>query len=243
MAFSGNPNARHAGRPAEWIFTLGRNKDRPPPDRPSPGGGGAGGAGGTGGARQRKKVEVYPDPTALEGPDTLIVEDGKKRTFEYMLNAEDAFLSSGRGVLEFETDHPVIDVQTGIVVRNLRDGYVKVQLVVPEGAAEGTFKLTATLAGWQKSSGGLGPVLTYETALEVVDEIQNSGGNKTKSTGDKAADGAQVAVLWSNGLPRTATGRSARHAAKASISAPGPRTNTASRPPKNLTRKISRSRG
>lgn len=162
------------------------------------GGGGAGGAGGTGGARQRKKVEVYPDPTALEGPDTLIVEDGKKRTFEYMLNAEDSFLSSGRGVLEFETDHPEIDVQTGIVVRNLRDGYVKVQLVVPEGAAEGKFKLTATLAGWQKSSGGLGPVLTYETTLEVVDEIQSSGGNKTKTTGDKAADGAQVAVLWSN---------------------------------------------
>jgi hypothetical protein len=160
---------------------------------------GKGGGPGGGGPRPRKAVETYPDPTTLEGPDKLIVADGKVRLVTYMLNAEDTFLDSGRGALEFECDHPDIDVSHHVVVGKLRDGYVRVQLQVPEGAAEGQYALKAHLRDWAKASGGLGAAMDYSTVLEVVDEISapNTGAG-TKKGSKGAGDGADVAVLWQN---------------------------------------------
>ncbi len=162
------------------------------------GGSGGGRPTGSGGARFRKKVDTYPDPTTLEGPDKLIVEDGKVRYLEYMLNAVDDFIDSGRGELTFETDHPDIDPTKHIAVGRLRDGYLRVQLQVPEGAAEGEFKLLAHLKDWHKAAGGIGPALAYPTTLVVVDEMpsHNGGGSGTGSKG--AGEGSVVAVLWTN---------------------------------------------
>lgn len=162
------------------------------------GSGAAGGGlpGGSGGPRFRKKVETYPDPTTLEGPDKLIVEDGKVRYLAYMLNAVDDFLDSGRGTLKFETDHPDIVTSKEIVVGRLRDGYVRVQLQVPEGAAEGDFKLIARLEDWHKASGGVGPALRYTTELVVVDEMPSRNGAGPGAGGKGAGEGGQVAVLW-----------------------------------------------
>jgi hypothetical protein len=157
---------------------------------------GGGASGGRGGPRFRKKVETYPDPTTLEGPDKLIVEDGKVRYLAYMLNAVDDFLDSGRGTLRFETDHPDIDPVKHTVVGRLRDGYVRVQLSVPEGAAEGNFKLTTHLRDWHKSSGGIGPNLSYATELLVVDEMPSRDGAGPNAGSTGASEGGQVAVLW-----------------------------------------------
>ena len=162
----------------------------------APGTSGGGAGGGRGGPRFRKKVETYPDPTTLEGPDELIVEDGKVRYLVYMLNAVDDFLDSGRGTLTFETDHPDIAVGKEIVVGRLRDGYVRVQLQIPEGAAEGDFKLTARLEGWHRASGGVGPTLSYPTTLVVVDEMPSRNGHGSGTGGKGAGEGAQVALLW-----------------------------------------------
>jgi len=155
-----------------------------------------GGSAGNGGPRHRKKVETYPDPTTLEGPDKLIVEDGKVRYLVYMLNAVDDFLDSGRGALSFETNHPDIDPLKHIAVGRLRDGYVRVQLQVPEGAAEGEFSLMTRLKDWHKASGGIGAELRYETKLVVVDEIQKPTGAGRQSGTKGAGEGALVAVLW-----------------------------------------------
>jgi hypothetical protein len=161
------------------------------------GGGGAGGGGntGNGGPRPRKKVETYTDPTTLEGPDRIIVEDGKVRNLQYMINAKDDFLDSGRGKLIFETDHPDIDPTQHIAVGRLRDGYLRLQLVVPEGATEGQFKLDVHL-DWQKASGGLGPTMGYTTVIEVVDEIGKGGAGGGKKGNKGGSGGAQVAVIW-----------------------------------------------
>jgi hypothetical protein len=157
---------------------------------------GGGGPTGTGGARHRKKVETYPDPTTLEGPDKLIVEDGKVRYLEYMLNAVDDFIDSKRGALTFATDHPDIEPVKHIVTGRLRDGYVRVQLQVPEGAAEGDYKLTATLKDWHRKAGGIGPELSYETILKVVDEMPSRTG-AGNGNGAKGADqGGTIGVLW-----------------------------------------------
>lgn len=157
---------------------------------------GNGAAGGGGGPRFRKKVETYRDPTTLEGPDKLIVEDGKVRSLTYMLNAVDDFLDSGRGMLGFETDHPDIRPGKHIVVGRLRDGYVRVQLQLPEGAAEGEFTLITRLADWHTSSGSIGPTFSYSTDLVVVDEMPSRNGADPRSAGKGAAEGGQVAVLW-----------------------------------------------
>lgn len=159
--------------------------------------GGGGGPGGAGGRRRRRKVETYPDPTTLEGPDRLIVEDGKLRLLFYMLNAEDDFFDSGRGELTFDCDHPDVDVDRHLVVGRLRDGYVRVQLQVPEGAAEGTYELTAHLRDWHKAAGGIGPPMEYATKLEVVDEIvpPNTGSGTGKGK-QGASTGPNVAVIW-----------------------------------------------
>ncbi|ODQ99158.1 hypothetical protein BHQ21_25465 [Mycobacterium sherrisii] len=175
------------------------------------GGSGGGSGSGKGGPRQRKKVETYADPTTLEGPDKIIVEDGKVRYLQYMINAVDDFLDSKRGELTFETDHPDIDVSKHVVVGRLRDGYVRVQLQVPEGAAQGEYKLGVEL-NWQKSAGGIGVPMRYTTIVEVVDEIGKGGaGGKAGKKG--AGEGSNVAVIWStpekygeglnNGVPGT----------------------------------------
>lgn len=155
------------------------------------------GPGGNGGKRKRKKVPTYPDPTALEGPDRLIVEDGRVRLLSYMLNAEDAFFDSRRGTFAFECDHPRIDVEKHLVVGRLRDGYVRVQLQVPEGAEEGEYSLVVRLADWHKAAGGVGAPMEYRTKLAVVDELNRPRTGAGKSKGGKgSAGGANVAVLW-----------------------------------------------
>jgi hypothetical protein len=151
---------------------------------------------GPGGRGKRKKVETYPDPTTLEGPDKLIMVDGKVRYLEYMLNAVDDFLESGRGALIFETNHPEIVPSKHIVVGRLRDGYVRVQLEVPEGAAQGEFSLTASLGEWHKAAGGLGARMHYQTSLNVVDELPPRKGPGTSNGSKGAGEGGYVAVIW-----------------------------------------------
>lgn len=158
---------------------------------------GSGAGSGNGGARRRKKVETYPDPTTLEGPDRIIVEDGKVRLLAYMLNAEDKFFDSGRGKFSFECDHPDIDIHKHIVVGRLRDGYVRVQLQVPEGAAEGDYELIVQLVDWHKDAGGIGAPMEYKTKVQVVDEVPKPKTGAGSSKGGKGpGDGAHVAVLW-----------------------------------------------
>lgn len=68
---------------------------------------------------------------------------------------------------------------------------------MPEGAAEGTYALHARLAGWHKASGGTGPSLSYETKLDVVDEITSPKPGAGSGKGKRGADeGLHIAVIW-----------------------------------------------
>lgn len=161
--------------------------------------GGPGTTGGGGGVKRghRRRVETYPDPTTLEGPDLQIIEDGKVRYMPYMLNAHDDFLDSGRGELTFTCEHPDINPAQHIAVGRLRDGYVRVQLQVPDGADEGDFELVATLEGWHRAAGGIGAKLSYTTKLRIVDESNAITPGPGRQAGKRGADeGGMVAVLW-----------------------------------------------
>lgn len=163
------------------------------------GGAGAtgGGGGGGGGRGKRKKIETYPDPTTLEGPEQVTIEDGKVRYLSYVLNAHDEFLASGRGALTFECDHPDIQPDKHVAVGTLHEGYVRVQVHVPEGADEGEATFIARLKGWERKAGGIGAEMYWKTKMEIVDELppRNAGkGDRNKNKG--ADDGALVALVW-----------------------------------------------
>jgi hypothetical protein len=57
------------------------------------------------GRKRRKKLakaDLYADPTTIEGPATIRIEQGQTRFVRYHVNAADEFIGSGRGQLRHE---------------------------------------------------------------------------------------------------------------------------------------------
>ena len=168
----------------------------------SPNGRGGGG-GGAGGGVKRKPIELYADPTHLEGPARVTAEDGATRFVRYQLNAKDDFMPA-RGELKVSCDHPEINDRE-ISVGQLTDGYVRVSIAVPEGAALGEFGLEASVEDWTRAGGGLGAPYRFRTELTVVDEITRngsggagSGGRNGTGNGKGVDRGGLVGVVWSD---------------------------------------------
>jgi hypothetical protein len=162
------------------------------------GGSGTAGGGGGGGRKPKPPIDLYEDPTTLEGPELVIAEDDKTRFINFVVNAVDDFIPR-RGNLEMNCDHPEIG-PGNITVGNLHKGLVRVSVAVPLNAAEGVFKLTAAIRGWMRKSGGLGPDLIWTTKFEVVDEMVRGAGSgpgpKKGNAGPR--EGGQVALIWSS---------------------------------------------
>jgi hypothetical protein len=157
--------------------------------------GGSGGGSGSGG-RRRGPIELYPDPTTLEGPERLIIEDGKVRFVNYILNAEDDFIPT-RGELKLTCDHPEI-TDADMVVGELRAGHLRAQISVPEGAVEGEYTLTAILEDWQSSAGGIGATMTWKTVVQIVDEPPTRDNPGTGIGTSGPGEGNLIAVMWSD---------------------------------------------
>lgn len=153
-----------------------------------------GNPGGNGGPRFRKTVETYQDPTAFEGPDSVHVVPGSIRYLTFMLNAVDDFFSSGRGEVTFKSSLPDVSLKK-MTPGPLRGGYFRVALPVPNGAIEGDYVLTATIADWQKAAGGLGPELRWDTKVVVVDELPTGGKPGTGAGTKGPSDGGDVAMI------------------------------------------------
>ena len=176
--------------------------------------------GSNGGKRQRKKLAkavLYADPTTIEGPGTLTVEQGTTRFTRFHINARDEFIASGRGRLEVVCDHPEIG-EREITVGALHNGFVRVVIAVPEGAALGKHQLTATVSGWQRAAGGIGPDLSWQTELTVIEPVPEEERRKRERRGaDERApsgEGELVGLVWRNedeiedwhaGVPATST--------------------------------------
>jgi hypothetical protein len=165
---------------------------------------GGGGGGGGGGGKGRKPIDLYADPTMLEGPEKIVAEDDKTRFVQYTLNAVDDFMPA-RGQLEVRCNHPEINARE-ITVGELHQGLVRVSMVVPPNAQQGTFELTAEVTGWQRAAGGVGATLKWVSELEVVDEMpKRTSGTAKGGTGGTAkggtggtGEGNLVAVIWSS---------------------------------------------
>ncbi len=146
----------------------------------------------------RKKVDLYSDPTMLEGPEHLLAEQGKTKSIRYVLNATPTFFESGRGELSVVCTHPDIGSDE-ITIGSLRDGRVRVMIAVPEDARLGRFDLVGGVYDWNRASGGLGSSLEWQTRLEVVDEIRAREPSNNGKGAKSGKHGPQVALFWRNG--------------------------------------------
>lgn len=177
-------------------------------------GGGEGGGSGGGGGVKRKPIELYSDPTHLEGPDRVVAEDGAPRFVRYQLNAKDDFMPL-RGELKVSCSHPEINDRE-ISVGQLTSGYVRVSIAVPEGAEFGDFALEASVEDWSRAAGGLGAPLRFRTELTVVDEIPRSGSGGGNGPGNGTGNGkgpdrgGLVGVIWNTIEEQSGSGWDAR---------------------------------
>ncbi len=159
-------------------------------------GGGGGGGGGNGrGGRRRKQINLYADPTMLEGPEQITAEDDKTKFVQYTLNAVDSFMPA-RGQLEVSCTHPEINARE-ITVGELHQGHIRVSMVVPPNAQQGTFELTGhggrVAAGLRRN--GSHPQVGLRLRGRRRD-AQAQGWHGTGGTGG-TGEGNLVAVIWS----------------------------------------------
>jgi len=159
---------------------------------------GGGTSGGRGGNGSRKKIDLYPDPTMLEGPEHVLAEQGKTKSIRLVVNATSSFFESGRGELSIACAHPDIGTDE-ITIGSLRDGRVRVMIAVPEDAKLGEFDLVAGIYDWERASGGLGTSLEWQIRLEIVDEIRPPEPSTNGRRSRTGKEGPQVALFWRNG--------------------------------------------
>lgn len=162
------------------------------------GGAGTGGGGGRGGAGGiRRVIDLYDNPTTIEGPETVQVERDKTRSITYVINAVDDFIPR-RTDLNVVFDHPDVTDQD-ITVSRLRAGRIRVSMAIPDTAALGFHGMVVSIQNWVRSDGGLGKRLEWETKVEVVDEIVGRGRGNGRSGGrDRASPGNLVALKWTS---------------------------------------------
>lgn len=164
-----------------------------------------GSGGGTGGNRisggHTKPIDLYADPTMLEGPEKILTLDDKTKFVQFTVNAVDDFIPA-RGQLEVRCSHPEIKARE-ITVGELHKGHIRVSIVVPQNAQKGAYELTAAIHGWQRASGGIGATLKWVSELEIVSELPKhqpgiSGSGTKKGGKGGITAGNLVAVIWSS---------------------------------------------
>lgn len=138
-------------------------------------------------------VELFLDPTTLEGPERVVAEAGKTKFVTYLLNAVDYFIPR-RARLAVRCDHPDV-TDREITVGELRSGRARVSIAVPTDAKLGVFRLAVSLIDWMKASGGLGAPMHWDTELEVVPE-NGERPQRPAAHQSGASEGPLVAVVW-----------------------------------------------
>jgi hypothetical protein len=184
----GNRNTREVARRISRAFRLR-------------GGFSLGSANGTGRPNRpktRKQIELYPEPTFIEGPEHTTIRPGDTRSLTFYLNAHDEFMDSGRGVIVVSTDHPALSPGKEIANGDLRHGRLRVTLVIPDTATLGDFVITARLPEWIRRSGGLAGPLRWETKLTVTD-APPAPPPPPPNGGASDGDGGEIALLWTDG--------------------------------------------
>lgn len=139
-------------------------------------------------------IELYDDPTTMEGPERVIAPVGETKFVTYVINAVDYFIPR-RAKIEVRCDHPDI-TDREITVGPLRSGRVRVSVAVPTDAQLGVFRLSASLSDWIKSSGGLGAPMHWDMEFDVAEELERPV--RARKNGAGVGEGPLVAVIWTH---------------------------------------------
>lgn len=150
-----------------------RSEDNLPPTPPAP----------------APSEDLYPEPTYLEGPETVKALRGKAARVYLRANAVDGFIPErGTVLVTPEDEAPPLSPNIG----PLRDGRLRVSLQIPADADPGTYVVNFAVT-WDDDSGN--PVrLDWDSKIEVVTEIKPKTGPKKKH---KPSDRGNVAFIWS----------------------------------------------
>lgn len=142
-----------------------------------------------------RAIELFNDPTVLEGPAHVKAEDGKTKFITYTLNAIDDFLPR-RGELSVKCSHPEIK-EREITVGTLRGGRLRVSIAVPSEAETDIFEIEVSLIDWLKATGGIGEPLFCTTEFEIVPNgtLRRQGSGEQPGTGG-GQEGNLVPLLW-----------------------------------------------
>lgn len=169
-------------------------------------GGSGGGPTNSGGSRggKRKVVQTFSDPTAIGGPATAQLVIGTTKFLSFWVDATDEFFDSGRGRLSLSSSGAVpFNLSETVALGQVRNGYFRVSIGVPEGLEPGSFVMTLSLTNWTKSTGGLGPDITHDCEVSLVSEIPGTGeGAGAKPTGKPGTtapgSGSSVVLVWAS---------------------------------------------
>lgn len=158
---------------------------------------GFGGGKGKGKGKSRRKakapIALYPDPTTLEGPESVTAVRDKLKSVTFTINAEDNFIPN-RASLVVTCSHPDIG-EREITVGPLRKGLIRVTIAVGEEAQYGTYELTVILDDWIKRNGSLGQRMEWTTEFIVAEPEAKSKPSRKEG----AEQGTNVAFLWVRG--------------------------------------------
>jgi hypothetical protein len=143
--------------------------------------------------------ELHADPTILKGPDRVTALRGTSKSVRYSVDARDDFFDRGRGLISIECTHPDIGPED-IAVGPVHAGRLRVIVTVPAEAQLGDWALVASIRGWERAAGGMGPDLEWETWFTVADEIKRQAPTEPRGKSkSKPTEGPQVALLWRAG--------------------------------------------
>jgi hypothetical protein len=144
----------------------------------------------------RKQFDLYTEPTFIEGPEQVTVRPGETRSLTFYVNAIDAFMDSGQGTLEVGSDHPKLRVGREIAVSDLRNGRLRLTVLIPDTAELGDYVIAARIPEWNRRSGGLGGPLPWATKLTVTDKAPTP---PTPPPAGPSDGGGEIALLWTSG--------------------------------------------
>jgi hypothetical protein len=154
------------------------------------------------------KIDLYPDPTILEGPEAVVATAGESKGIYFHINAYDNFIPN-RGTLRVSSDCEEIGDRE-VTIGALSKGRLRVSVAVPEDINVDAVALEITLEPWVKVSGGLGPQMNWTTRIDIASALpgvkgdfhQGRGRGKTASAKSGTAEGSGVGdivpIIWKN---------------------------------------------
>jgi hypothetical protein len=158
-----------------------------------PGGNGGSGTGSGHGSRSgggSGKIELYPDPTTLDGPESVRALAGESKGIYFHINAYDNFIPN-RARLEITSNSEEIG-EREITIGPLSSGRLRVSIAIPEDIESEAVSIHVVLPPWVKASGGLGPQMEWTTQIEIVSTWPQTGKGNNKGRGEGKSNGARL---------------------------------------------------